>query len=78
MKLISFSQQGPRAVCILSANGVISNVTLHQQDSSGGTLTYEVCTFVLSWNTINIDLCLFCFSWILSHWRQFNIESCWS
>lgn len=41
MKLISFSQQGPRAVCILSANGVISNVTLRQQDSSGGTLTYE-------------------------------------
>ncbi|KAJ8748910.1 hypothetical protein K2173_013344 [Erythroxylum novogranatense] len=41
MKVISFSQQGPRAVCILSANGVISNVTLRQPDSSGGTLTYE-------------------------------------
>lgn len=42
MKVISFSQQGPRAICILSANGVISNVTLRQPDSSGGTLTYEV------------------------------------
>ncbi|XP_068634688.1 AT-hook motif nuclear-localized protein 1-like [Aristolochia californica] len=41
MKIISFSQQGPRAICILSANGAISNVTLRQPDSSGGTLTYE-------------------------------------
>lgn len=42
MKIISFSQQGPRAICILTATGVISNVTLRQPDSSGGTLTYEV------------------------------------
>lgn len=41
MKVISFSQQGPRAICILSAIGVISSVTLRQPDSSGGTLTYE-------------------------------------
>ncbi|KAJ8538673.1 hypothetical protein K7X08_029969 [Anisodus acutangulus] len=41
MKIISFSQQGPRAICILSANGVISSVTLRQPDSSGGSLTYE-------------------------------------
>ncbi|XWS49826.1 hypothetical protein CRYUN_Cryun12cG0036300 [Craigia yunnanensis] len=41
MKIISFSQQGPRAICVLSANGVISSVTLRQPDSSGGTLTYE-------------------------------------
>ncbi|GMH26623.1 hypothetical protein Nepgr_028466 [Nepenthes gracilis] len=41
MKVISFSQQGPRAICILSANGIISSVTLRQPDSSGGTLTYE-------------------------------------
>ncbi|CAL0312713.1 unnamed protein product [Lupinus luteus] len=41
MKVISLSQQGPRAICILSANGVISSVTLGQPDSSGGTLTYE-------------------------------------
>lgn len=42
MKIISFSQKGSHAICILSANGVISNVTLRQPDSSGGTLTYEV------------------------------------
>jgi hypothetical protein len=42
MKVISFSQQGPRAICILSANGVIKSVTLRQPDASGGTLTYEV------------------------------------
>ncbi|XP_073525866.1 uncharacterized protein [Phyllobates terribilis] len=41
MKVISFSQQGPQAICILSAIGVISSVTLRQPDSSGGTLTYE-------------------------------------
>ena len=56
MKIISFSQQGPRAICILSANGVISSVTLRQPDSSGGTLTYEVC--FLSIDGFNT----FCFS----------------
>ncbi|KAG2331045.1 hypothetical protein Bca52824_002225 [Brassica carinata] len=43
MRVISFSQQGPRVICILSANGVISNVTLRHPDPCGGTLTYEVC-----------------------------------
>lgn len=43
MKIISFSQQGHQAICILSANGVVSNVTLRQSNSGGGTLTYEVC-----------------------------------
>ncbi|CAL5331971.1 unnamed protein product [Camellia sinensis] len=32
---------GPRAVCILSANGGMSNVTLRQVATSGGTATYE-------------------------------------
>ncbi|KAL2999078.1 hypothetical protein AAZX31_09G138900 [Glycine max] len=41
MKIMSFSQQGCQAICILSANGTISNVTLRQPTSSGGTLTYE-------------------------------------
>lgn len=41
-KIMSFSQHGPRAVCILSANGAISNVTLRQAATSGGTVTYEV------------------------------------
>ncbi|KAL5976916.1 hypothetical protein ACLOJK_021253 [Asimina triloba] len=38
---MAFSQNGPRAVCILSANGAISNVTLRQAATSGGTVTYE-------------------------------------
>lgn len=42
-KIMSFSQNGPRAVCILTANGAISNVTLRQPAMSGGTVTYEVC-----------------------------------
>ncbi|XP_073263735.1 AT-hook motif nuclear-localized protein 10 isoform X1 [Populus alba] len=42
-KIMSFSQHGSRAVCILSANGAISNVTLRQQSTSGGTVTYELC-----------------------------------
>jgi len=41
-KIMSFSQHGTRAVCILSANGAISNVTLRQSATSGGTVTYEV------------------------------------
>lgn len=41
MKILSFSQQASRAICILSANGAISNVTLRQANTSGGTLTYE-------------------------------------
>lgn len=45
MKIISFSQQGSRVICILAANGSISNVTLRQPNSSGGTLTYEVWRF---------------------------------
>lgn len=40
-KIMSFSQQGPRAVCILSANGVVSTVTLRQPETSAGTVTYE-------------------------------------
>ena len=41
-RIMSFSQQGPRGICILSANGAISNVTLRQPSTSGGTVTYEV------------------------------------
>ncbi|KAK9168440.1 hypothetical protein Syun_000580 [Stephania yunnanensis] len=40
-KIFSFSQKGPRAICILSANGAVSNVTIRQPGSSGGILTYE-------------------------------------
>ncbi|KAK4349609.1 hypothetical protein RND71_032364 [Anisodus tanguticus] len=40
-KVMTFSQQGPRAVCILSATGVVCNVTLRQPSMGGGTVTYE-------------------------------------
>ncbi|KAF5734489.1 putative DNA binding protein [Tripterygium wilfordii] len=40
-KILSFSQQRPRAVCILSGTGTVSSVTLHQPASSGPSLTYE-------------------------------------
>lgn len=40
-KIMSFSGHGPRAVCVLSANGAISNVTLRQASSFGGTVAYE-------------------------------------
>lgn len=40
-KLVWFSQNSPRALCILSASGAISNVTLQQASTSGGTVTYE-------------------------------------
>lgn len=40
-KIVSFSQSGPRAICILSANGAISNVTLRHAATSGGSVTYE-------------------------------------
>ncbi|KAK7307719.1 hypothetical protein VNO77_41034 [Canavalia gladiata] len=40
-KIMAFCQQGPRTVCILSANGAICNVTLRQPAMSGGTVTYE-------------------------------------
>lgn len=43
-RILSFSQQRPRALCILSASGAVSIVTLRQPASSTGTVTYEVET----------------------------------
>uniref|UniRef100_A0A2C9TZF1 AT-hook motif nuclear-localized protein n=1 Tax=Manihot esculenta TaxID=3983 RepID=A0A2C9TZF1_MANES len=40
-KIMSFSQHSPWAICVLSANGTISNVTLRQLGTSGETVTYE-------------------------------------
>ena len=51
-KILSFSQQRPRALCILSASGTVSSVTLRQPTSSSGTVTYEV-------ETPNLSLFLF-------------------
>ncbi|CAH9143061.1 unnamed protein product [Cuscuta epithymum] len=40
-KLMSFSQSTSQAICIMSANGAISNVSLRQPAISGGSVTYE-------------------------------------
>lgn len=41
-KVLSFAQQRPRAVCVLSGNGTVSSVTLRQPASTGVSVTYEV------------------------------------
>ncbi|KAH9607462.1 hypothetical protein KSS87_019359 [Heliosperma pusillum] len=41
MKILSFSRQASRAICVLSASGSISNVTLRQPNCPGGTLTHQ-------------------------------------
>jgi len=51
-KIMSFAQVGPRAMCIILVNGAISNVTLCQQSTSGGTVTYQV-------SRLNCNSCLF-------------------
>ncbi|KAG5018132.1 AT-hook motif nuclear-localized protein 10 [Glycine soja] len=40
-RIMTISQSSSRNICILTANGAISNVTLRQPASSGGTVTYE-------------------------------------
>ncbi|XP_049362101.1 AT-hook motif nuclear-localized protein 5 isoform X1 [Solanum verrucosum] len=40
-KLLAFAQQRPRALCILSANGAVSAITLRPPANSGATVTYE-------------------------------------
>ena len=56
MKIMTFSQQGSRAICILSGNGAVSSVTLRQSFTSAGTLTYEVCSLPLSWIPLKLFL----------------------
>ncbi|GJX78794.1 AT-hook motif nuclear-localized protein 10-like protein [Tanacetum coccineum] len=40
-QLTWFSHNSTRALCVLSANGAVYNVTLRQSATSGGTVTYE-------------------------------------
>uniref|UniRef100_A0A2P2LK57 AT-hook motif nuclear-localized protein n=1 Tax=Rhizophora mucronata TaxID=61149 RepID=A0A2P2LK57_RHIMU len=40
-RVLSFSQQRSRAVCVLSGTGTVSSVTLRQPASTGPSLTYE-------------------------------------
>jgi hypothetical protein len=41
-KLLSLSQQRPRALCILSGTGIVSSVTLRQPASTNAGVSYEV------------------------------------
>lgn len=52
-KISSLSQKGPRAVCILSATGLVSSVIIHKPGSPGGILRYEACpySFLLPFTT---------------------------
>jgi hypothetical protein len=50
-RIMSFSQKGPRSVCILSANGTISTVAFNQpgsSGSSGSTFNYEVLNLLFA------------------------------
>ncbi|EPS58236.1 hypothetical protein M569_16579, partial [Genlisea aurea] len=40
-KIMAFSRQGPRTVCILSATGAVCNVALHQTAMPTSVVTYE-------------------------------------
>ncbi|XP_074364126.1 AT-hook motif nuclear-localized protein 7-like [Apium graveolens] len=40
-KILSLFHNGARGICVLSANGAVSSVTICQPGSSGGVLTYE-------------------------------------
>lgn len=72
---MSFSQQGSRAICILSANGTISNVTLRQPSTSGGTLTYEVWPSVLCNCLCNFNIRSYCISNSASYSLVANLQS---
>ncbi|CAN8231557.1 unnamed protein product [Cochlearia groenlandica] len=41
LKVMAFTNQGPRAICILSATGAVSNAKLRQATSSSGVANYE-------------------------------------
>ncbi|KAL0716831.1 hypothetical protein Bca4012_066153 [Brassica carinata] len=41
MKVVAFTQQGPRAICILSATGAVSTVMLRQGNNPNGTVKFE-------------------------------------
>lgn len=46
MKVVAFTQQGPRAICILSATGAVSTVMLRQGNNPNGTVKFEVYHFL--------------------------------
>lgn len=62
---MSFSRNG-WAVCILSANGAVSNVTLRQAASSGATVTYEVCS-IFSLESVTVKISFFWYALEISN-----------
>ncbi|KAM0942069.1 putative AT-hook motif nuclear-localized protein [Dioscorea sansibarensis] len=40
-KIISFAEEGPKHLCILSVNGSVSSATLRRPSVAGGVVTYE-------------------------------------
>ncbi|KAK4769793.1 hypothetical protein SAY87_030325 [Trapa incisa] len=53
-KIMAFSHQGSRAMCILSAMGSVSNVTLLQSSNSGDSVTFEGRFEILSLSGSNL------------------------
>lgn len=45
-KVLSFSQQGPRATCVLSVSGAVSAATILQPSPSQGAIKYEVFNII--------------------------------
>ncbi|RID78064.1 hypothetical protein BRARA_A00919 [Brassica rapa] len=41
MKVVAFTHQGPRAICILSATGAVSSVMFRQSSNPNGVVKYE-------------------------------------
>jgi hypothetical protein len=60
-RIMAFSQQGPRAVCIISATGAVSAATLHQDSESGSVVTYEVsCCWLSTYHLSKTAACMCC------------------
>ena len=60
-KILTFAQKGHRGICVLSANGSVSNVTLRQPGTSGGLLTYEVYITLLIRESFHVVfVCFYC------------------
>lgn len=69
-KVLSFSQQGPRATCVLSVSGAVSTATILQPSPSQGAIKYEVWYLfyphVLLWFTRQINTTHVCYSRVVS------------
>ncbi|KAH0838896.1 hypothetical protein HID58_090575 [Brassica napus] len=48
-KVVSFSQQSPRAICVLSVTGAVSTATILQPSPSQGAIKYEVIIGSFIW-----------------------------